>query len=151
MSRLRVTLVLVALAVIVGGAVIASRRGEDCALRDRLRIEGPAELMGTPEGVSVIVSSEEGFTVGALVWLLRIGDTEFGLSRYPDSSTDRIEFLIPDDALPRLHDGDGVGMRYGNPLPRSPSSSGAWSPAAANTVGSEGFGTLRVLDDCSTG
>lgn len=150
MSRQRVVLVVVALVFIVGGVVIVASWGEECALRDRLRLEGAAELVETPEGLSVIVSSDEGFTVGALVWILRIGTTEFGLSRYPDSSITTIEFPIPDDALSRLQDGDGVGIRYGTPTPRATSSFGAWFPTEAGVDRSDGFAVLRVLDDCAT-
>jgi len=150
MSRHRVTLILVAVAVIVGGAIIVIRQGESCAPEDLLRIEGPAELVETAEGLSVIVSSDEGFTVGALVWILRIGDTEFSLSRYPDFSTNRIEFPIPDDALSRLQDGDGIDIRYGNPTPPTGSGFGAWSPVENDIDRQDGFAVLRVLDDCRT-
>jgi hypothetical protein len=84
------------------------------------------------------------------MWVLRIGDTEFSLSRYPDFSTNRIEFPIPDDALSRLRDGDGFGIRYGNPTPRVGSSSGAWSPVETDIDRQDGFAVLRVLDDCLT-
>lgn len=150
MSRLRAALALVALAVIVGGAIILTRRGEDCDPRDLLRVEGPAELVATADGLSVIVSSDEGFTVGALMWILRIGDTEFSLSRYPDFSTNRIEFPIPDDALSRLQDGDGIDIRYGNPIPRGGSSFDAWFPVEEDIDRRGGFAVFRVLDDCAT-
>jgi len=150
MSWRRAALALVVFAIIVGGAIIVTRRGENCAPRDLLGIEGPAELVGTADGLSVIVPSDQGFTVGALVWILRIGDTEFSLSSYPDFSTNRIEFPIPDDALPRLQDGDGIGIRYGNPTPRIESSFGAWAPAESNIDRSSGFATLRVLEDCAS-
>ncbi len=126
-----------------------TRRGEDCAPRDLLRVEGPAELVETADGLSVIVSSDDGFTVGALFWILRIGDTEFSFSRYPDFSTNRIEFPIPDDALPRLRDGDGIGIRYGNPTPRVGSRFDAWSPVEGDIDRETGFAVLRVLDDCA--
>ncbi len=151
MSRLRGVLALVALVVIILGAIVVTRRGETCAPQDLLRVEGPAELAATADGVSVIVSSDEGFTVGALMWVLRIGDTEFALSRYPDFSTNRIEFPIPTVALPRLHDGDGIGIRYGNPTPRAGSGLDAWSPVGGDIDRTEGFAALRVLDDCDTG
>ena len=150
MSRQRVALTLTALAVIDGGIVVVTRGGEDCSPRDLLRIEGAAELVETADGQSVILTSEEGFTVGALVWILRIGDTEFGLSRYPDFSVQRIEFPIPDDALSRLRDGDGIGIRYGNPIPRLGSNGGAWAPAQGIIDRGDGFAVLRVLDDCPT-
>lgn len=150
MIRRQVTLILVAVAVIAGGAIVVTRQGVDCAPQDVLRVEGPAELVETADGLSVITSSAEGFTVGALVWILRIGDTEFSVSRYPDFSTNRIEFPIPDDALSRLRDGDGIGIRYGNPTPRGGSSPGAWSPVVTDIDRQEGFAVLRVLDDCLT-
>ena len=150
MSRQRVALALTALAVIVGGIVVVTRGGDDCGPGDLLRIDGAAELVETADGQSVILSSEDGFTVGALVWILRIGDTEFSLSRYPDSSTNRIEFPIPDDALSRLQDGDGIGIRYGNPIPRLGSSAGAWAPAQGKVDRGDGFAVLRVLEGCAS-
>lgn len=148
MRRRRVVLVLVAVAVIASGAIVTTRQGENCAPLDVLRVEGPAQLVETADGLSVIVSSDEGFTVGALMWVLRIGDTEFSLSRYPDFSTNRLEFSIPGDALSRLSDGDGIGIRYGNPTPRVGSNSGAWSPVETDIDRQDGFAVLRVLDDC---
>ena len=151
MSRPRTALALAALVATVGGVLLVTRPGESCDPQDRLRLEGPAELVETADGLSVVVSSDEGFTVGALVWILRVGDTEFSLSRYPDASPNRLEFPIPDDALSRLHDGDGIGIRYGNPTPRSGSSFGVWVPAEGNIDRRHGFATLRVLDDCDVG
>ena len=149
MSWRRLALALVGLAVIVGGVIIVTRRGENCDPTARMHVEGPAELRETPDGLSVIVSSEEGFTVGALVWILRIGDTEFALSRYPDFSLNRIEFPIPEEAVSRFQDGDGLGMRYGNPTTQGGSSFAAWFPAEANLERTDGFAVLRVSDDCS--
>ena len=148
MSWQRAAFALVVFALIVGITVNITRHGEDCSPRDLLRIDGPAEFVETPDGLSVIVSSDEGFTMGALFWILRIGDTEFSLSRYPDFSTNRIEFPIPDDALPRLQDGDGIGIRYGNPTPRRGSNVGGWAPAAENIDRGKGFVVLGVLEDC---
>ncbi|MDH3426377.1 MAG: hypothetical protein OEM22_06865 [Acidimicrobiia bacterium] len=150
MSWQRVAVALVAFAVIVGGAIIAIRGGEDCGPRDVLRIEGAAELEESADGMSVILASDEGFTVGALVWILRIGDTEFHHSRYPDFALTRIEFPIPDDALSRLRDGDGIGIRYGNPTPLPGSGFGAWAPVEGNMDRRDGFAVLRVLDDCTS-
>lgn len=150
MSWRRVAFAATALTVIAGGILMMSRQGENCALEDLLRVEGRAELLLTEDGLSVLVSSDEGFTVGALAWILRIGDTEFSLSRYPDFSTNRIEFPIPDDALSRLQDGDGIDIRYGNPIPRGGSSFDAWSPVEGDIDRTDGFAFLRVLDDCAT-
>lgn len=150
MNWQRAALVVGVLTAIVGGAIIVTRGGGDCGPRDLLRIEGDAELVKNANGLSVFVSSDDGFTVGALVWILRIGNTEFNLSRYPDFSTDRIEFPIPEDALSRLRDGDGIGIRYGNPTARPGSGSGAWAPAQENIERSDGFAVLRVLDDCAS-
>jgi hypothetical protein len=150
MSWQRVVVGLVVVAVIVGGAIFVTRLGENCAPHDLLRIEGSAELVETADGLSAIVSSDEGFTVGALFWILRIGDTEFSLSRYPDVSLNRLEFPIPDEALSRLRDGDGIDVRYGNPPSRIGSSLDAWAPAEGIIDRTEGFAVLSVQDDCSS-
>ncbi len=149
MSWQRATLALVALAIVVVAAIVVTRPGEDCTPRDLLRVEGAAEMVETPDGLSVIVSSDEGFTMGALVWILRIGRTEFSSSRYPDFSTNRIEFPIPDDALPRLRDGDGIGIRYGNPTPQVGSRFDAWYTVEGNIDRETEFAVVRVLDDCA--
>ncbi len=148
MSRQRGALALIALAAVIGVSILIARHGNDCDLPDRLSIEGAAELVATDEGLSVVLTSEEGFTMGALFWILRIGDTEFQLSRYPDFSTDKIEFPIPDGALVRFRDGDGVGIRYGNPVLTPGSIGGDWAEAQPGVDRGEGIAHLRVADGC---
>lgn len=147
MSRQRGALAIIVLIVIIG-AILATRDGDDCDLPDRLSIEGAAELLATDEGMSVVLTSVEGFTMGALFWILRIGDTEFQLSQYPDFSTDRIEFPIPDEALVRFQDGDGIGIRYGNPVLTPGSIGGDWAEAQPGVDRGEGIAQLRVAEGC---
>ncbi len=147
MNRQRGALAFIVLTVIIG-AILVTRDGSDCDLRDRLSIEGAAELLATDEGLSVVLTSEEGFTMGALFWILRIGDTELQLSQYPDFSTDKIEFPIPDGALVRFQDGDGVGIRYGNPVLTPGSNGGDWAEAQPGVDRGEGIAHLRVAERC---
>jgi len=148
MRRQRGAVALIALAAVIGVSILVTRDGDDCDLPDRLSIEGAAELLATEEGLSVVLTSEEGFTMGALFWILRIGATEFHLSQYPEFSMNRIEFPIPDGALVRFQDGDGVGIRYGNPVLTAGSIDREWTEAQPGVDRREGIAHLRVAQDC---
>lgn len=148
MNRKRSTIALVALIVVLGGLFIATRPGDDCDSREPLRIEGDAELVETADGRSVVLFSEDGFTVGAALDSPH-RNTEFQLSRYPELAPTTIEFLIPDEAPPRLRDGDGIAVRYGNPIARPGTGGAGWAPADPQVDRGAGFAVLRVGEVCA--
>jgi hypothetical protein len=136
-------IVLVVLAV---GAWVWLAFDDDCADQALLAIDGNgAEVAYRGDELRVAVTSVEGFRVAALVWVLRIGEFEFDEYDRPSGRNDRLEFRIPDEAVPRLKDGAGIGIRYGNPIGLG---SDRFGPVFAGEPRSEDFATLRITGGC---
>lgn len=122
---------------------VAFSRGECSA---EIAIEGRHfETIETSEGLGVLATSDEGFYVGALFWILRIGDVEIDRSTYPGLTINELEFQIPEDARRHFTDGDPVSIRYGNPV--SSGNAGYVLGAGANGSGGE-VAVLRIADGC---
>ena len=133
---------LVVLAVVAVGAGVWLTFDDDCADHPVFAIEGNgAEVAYRGAELRVAVTSAEGFRVAALVWVLRIGELEFDAYDRPGGSNERLEFLIPDEAIPRLQDGAGIGIRYGNPIGLG---SDRFGPVFDGAPRSEDFATLRI-------
>ncbi len=147
MIRGRRTWAVVALSLVaIAAAILFTRSDPDCSPAARMSIAGDATLVSGADGVSVVLTSEDGFTVGALFWILRIGDTEFPVSRYPTFVDTTIEFPLPGAALPRLRDGDTVSIRYGNPA--TGAGGIGWGAAPIDAAPGTSLATLRIADRC---
>lgn len=120
-------------------------------------IEGAgAELHQGAEGYSVLVTSDTDFHVGALMWMLRIGDSQFHRSDYPEQRLTTIEFPMPSEALSRLRDGDSVAVHYGSPASTQLVGDGSYSvvsndgdEASVDSLRGDAFGTLRIPGECA--
>lgn len=133
-------------AVIVGILLFAARDGASHCEEPILTVAGDGvELLESADGLEVVLTAEDGFYVGALAWVLRIGPVEFDRSYYPDFATTRLSFPIPQEAKAMLKDGDGIDVRYGNPIG---SGTDGFAPAASEVDRASGFATLRVSDGC---
>ena len=64
--------------------------------------------------IELTVRNTDNFTVGALPYVLKIGDARFRRSRSPsDGALDTLIFLIPRDTFNQLNEGDLVDLGYG--------------------------------------
>lgn len=113
MSRRVALAILVALIVAAGvGLFLRSNR-----CRDLVGIEGAGfEVEQSGEDLLVVAISETGFPVGALDWVLQIGDLGFGGGSYSDATLDELTFTIPIEARSLLADGDPIAISYRNPM-----------------------------------
>lgn len=135
-----------AVVVVAFAAVIAIQSGNDGCGDPILSVAGEGvALRETTDGPEVVVSAENDFTVGALAWILRIGRLEFDRSYYPEGSLTELAFPIPAEAVALLEDGDGIAVRYGNPLATTRE---GFAPADSTVDRSSGFATVRIADDC---
>ena len=110
------TVTLITVAVLAAGltAAILLRSG-DCA--QQLSIDGDGfTVLSSEDGIQVIVSSPEDFHMGALTWVLSIGDMRFDRSGYPHVNLRTLAFPIPDEALALIADRDPVTVSYGIPV-----------------------------------
>ena len=65
--------------------------------------------------IELTVRNTDNFTVGALPYVLKIGDARFRRSRSPsDGALDTLIFLIPRDTFNQLNEGDLVDLGYGS-------------------------------------
>lgn len=126
-------------------ALVVRNRNEDCGAPTLAVVGSGVELLEGDDGLEVLVTSEEEFAVGALAWILRIGRLEFDRSSYPEGTLNRLLFPIHAAAVPLLEDGDGIGVRYGNPIG---SGTNGYALADAAIDRESGFATLQVSDAC---
>ena len=107
-------------------------------------------------GYRVLVTRDTDFHVGALMWMLRVGDTQFHRSDYPGPRLTTIEFPIPSAALSHLQDGDSVAVHYGSPAFTQLMGDGSYSVvvgdgdgAGVDSLRGDVFGTLRIPLECT--
>ena len=68
----------------------------------------------TNDTIELTVRNTDNFTVGALPYVLKIGDARFSRSRSPsDGALDTLIFLIPRDTFNQINEGDLVALGYG--------------------------------------
>jgi hypothetical protein len=73
-----------------------------------------ARVLNNLPGVEIEVMSNEPFPVRNELHVLRIGNREFVLSRYPSSGeTNRLIFTIPLSEFTQLVSGDEIWLQYG--------------------------------------
>jgi hypothetical protein len=138
---------IVAVLLVVVLAFVVGSRDDRCVEPTLAVVGNGVELSEGDDGVEVVVTSDEEFAVGALAWILRIGRLEFDRSSYPGGTLTQLSFPIPLAAVPLLEDGDGIGVRYGNPIG---SGTNGYALADVDIDRKSGFATLRVYDACST-
>jgi hypothetical protein len=95
-----------------GDRVVVSHPGRTVSIRSlRATIESSA-------AVEIEVFSDDRFPVRNELAVLRIGDDEFSLSRYPDSGDTRtLIFTLTAEEFDRTRDGDPVTVQYGRGEP----------------------------------
>lgn len=115
--RRNVIATVIAIVALGGAAVfVASRIDNDCGAAGVPATDNPdVRFESAADGFTLRVTSDEDFHVGALDWILRIGDVQFYRSQYPDFTLAVIEFQIPQSALELLDDGAPITVHYGNP------------------------------------
>lgn len=136
---------------VIGGMVVLGLllviRGDDgdCG-GSKLTVAGDGvQLIESAGALEAVVTADEAFRVGALNWILRIGRLEFDRSHHPDGDLNRIAFPLPAEAVALLEDGDGIDVRYGNPIT---SGASGYARADLDVDRTAGFATIRVVDAC---
>jgi hypothetical protein len=72
----------------------------------------------TEDGIEVELTSSKPFPVRALPPILRVGSSEFRLSRNPeDGRLETLIFLVPEKDFAELRADDAVAVFYGSPAP----------------------------------
>ncbi len=79
-----------------------------------LRSVPSSPQLGNRPAVEIEVFSAQGFPVRGELPILRIGEREFKLSRYPESGdTHSLIFTLPREEFGQLKNGDPVSLQYG--------------------------------------
>jgi hypothetical protein len=79
-----------------------------------LRSVPSSPLLGNRPAVEIEVFSAQGFPVRGELPILRIGERQFILSRYPESGdTHSLIFTLPKEEFAALKNGDPVTLQYG--------------------------------------
>jgi len=94
---------------------------KDVNVIESIRTVKTATATGIVEVVEIAVSSTRDFRVGALPNVLRLGNTEYGISRSPDTGPDtgtlkKLIFSVPADDFrseQKIPNGAGVVVQYG--------------------------------------
>ncbi len=142
----RAIIAVMTVAALIAVVVFAVQNGDGECEKPTLAIASDAvELLETADGLELVVTAEEDFYMGALLWILRIGRLEFDRSYHPDGALTRLAFPIPATAVEMLADGDGIDVRYGNPIG---SAADGFARADLDVDRESGFATLRVTETC---
>ncbi len=116
MPRRILAIAIVAIALVMAVIYAVSQNGAGCSGSTVPSTDSPnATFEVAADGFTLRIARDEQFQIGALDWLLRIGDVEFYGARFPDGSLDAIVFDVPSEALQHLSDGDPISVIYGNP------------------------------------
>lgn len=76
-------------------------------------VRSSAALQGKP-GVEIEVFNPDGFPVRSEIAVLRVGNRQFDLSRYPDDGdTHRLIFMLTPEQFAELKSGEEVIVQYG--------------------------------------
>jgi len=81
-------------------------------IRSIRAVEASTSLQGRP-GIEIELSSDQAFPVRNELVVLRIGEQEFSVSRYPTGDTHALVFTLTPEEFDKTANGDGVIVQYG--------------------------------------